>query len=127
VRFCVPTGNFGDILAGYYCKKYFKFPLKLVIGSNSNDILPRFFETGSYSIQGAVVPTLSPSMDIQVSSNFERFVYDVVGNDAQKVAELLQNLKNLKSFEVSSAELEFSRENFSAYGINEDDTVCDLF
>lgn len=66
-------------------------------------------------------------MDIQVSSNFERFVYDVVGNDAQKVAELLQNLKNLKSFEVSSAELEFSRENFSAYGINEDDTVCDLF
>ena len=54
------------MLAGYYCKKYFGFPLDLVVGSNSNDILPRFFETGKYAIEGKVVQTLSPSMDIQV-------------------------------------------------------------
>ena len=87
VVFSVPTGNFGDILAGYYCKKLspvFAEAFQFVIASNDNDILPRFFSEGKYDVRPdskkygpALKATISPSMDIQVSSNFERFLYDI--------------------------------------------------
>jgi len=74
VRFSVPTGNFGDIFAGYVAARM-GFPIgKLILATNSNDILARFFTTGEYRMSG-VVPTMSPSMDIQVASNFERYLY----------------------------------------------------
>lgn len=74
VSFSVPTGNFGDILAGWYAAQM-GLPIgRLVLATNENDILARFFNTGTYSL-GTVVPTLSPSMDIQVASNFERYLY----------------------------------------------------
>lgn len=90
VRFAVPTGNFGDVLAGYYAARM-GLPIgKLILATNENDILARFFNTGEYSL-GSVVPTLSPSMDIQVASNFERYLYYKVGEDPAKLAALMRD------------------------------------
>jgi len=86
VRFTVPTGNFGDIFAGYIAARM-GFPIsKLVVATNENDILARFFQTGTYAATD-VVSTISPSMDIQVASNFERYLYYCLGCDGEKVAE----------------------------------------
>jgi threonine synthase len=85
VRFSVPTGNFGDIFAGYVALKM-GLPIdRLVLATNENDILSRYFNTGVYSV-GEVAPTLSPSMDIQVASNFERYLYYLAGEDAARLA-----------------------------------------
>jgi threonine synthase len=90
VSFSVPTGNFGDILAGWFAWKM-GLPIgKLVLATNENDILSRFFNTGLYHT-GSVVPTLSPSMDIQVASNFERYLYYRVGSDAGRLSALMQD------------------------------------
>lgn len=84
VRFSVPTGNFGDIFAGYLARKM-GLPIdKLVLASNENDILARYFTNGTYA-RGTVSPTLSPSMDIQVASNFERYLYYLAGEDATRL------------------------------------------
>ena len=80
VQFTVPTGNFGDILAGWYAKRMGLPIRRLVLATNENDILARFFHTGIYS-RGTVVPTVNPSMDIQVASNFERWLYYKLGSD----------------------------------------------
>jgi threonine synthase len=85
VSFTVPTGNFGDIFAGY-CAKAMGLPIeKLVIATNANDILRRAIDTGRYEMEG-VAPTISPSMDIQISSNFERLLFEGAGRDASAVA-----------------------------------------
>lgn len=81
VRFSVPTGNFGDIFAGYVAYRMGLPVDQLVLATNENDILARYFNTGVYSL-GEVAPTLSPSMDIQVASNFERYLYCLAGGDA---------------------------------------------
>ncbi len=86
VRFAVPTGNFGDILAGYYAWRMGLPISRLILATNENDILARFFETGVYSA-GKVVPTISPSMDIQVASNFERYLFYLLGENAVQLAE----------------------------------------
>jgi threonine synthase len=88
LRFSVPTGNFGDILAGYYAYRMGLPIRKLILATNENDILSRFFATGEYSL-GAVVPTISPSMDIQVASNFERYLYYKVGENAERINALV--------------------------------------
>ncbi|MCR6633185.1 MAG: threonine synthase [Magnetospirillum sp.] len=88
VSFSVPTGNFGNVFAGYVARKM-GLPIgRLVVGSNTNDILTRFFESGRMEADG-VVPTLSPSMDIQVSSNFERLVFDYLGREGEAVGALM--------------------------------------
>ncbi len=85
VRFAVPTGNFGDIFAGFVAWRM-GLPIdRLVLATNENDILTRFFTTGVYGSAGGVVPTLSPSMDIQVASNFERYLFYRAGGDAGQV------------------------------------------
>eukprot|EP00941_MAST-03F_sp_MAST-3F-sp1_P000407 g407.t1 len=89
-HFVVPTGNFGDILAGFYAKQMGLPVGKLVVGTNENDILHRFFETGEYFRDDEVAKTLSPSMDICVSSNFERFLYWLHGNNAARVRSMMQ-------------------------------------
>jgi threonine synthase len=89
VSFSVPTGNFGDILAGWFAWKMGLPVERLVLATNENDILSRFFNTGLYST-GSVVPTLSPSMDIQVASNFERYLYFRLGGDAARLRDLMQ-------------------------------------
>ncbi len=88
VQFTVPTGNFGDILAGWYAKRMGLPISRLVLATNENDILARFFNTGVYA-KGQVVPTVNPSMDIQVASNFERWLYYKVGSDPKAVARLM--------------------------------------
>ncbi len=92
VRFTVPTGNFGDIFAGYMAWKM-GLPIdKLVLATNENDILARYFNTGVYSAS-AVAPTLSPSMDIQVASNFERYLYDLAGGNAATLKKWMADFK----------------------------------
>lgn len=88
VQFAVPTGNFGDILAGWYAKQMGLPIRRLVLATNENDILARFFNTGVYA-KGAVVATINPSMDIQVASNFERWLYYKVGQDPHIMARLM--------------------------------------
>ncbi len=88
VQYAVPTGNFGDVLAGYYARRMGMPISRLILATNENDILARFFNTGEYSL-GKVVPTLSPSMDIQVASNFERYLYYRVGEDPEKLTRLM--------------------------------------
>lgn len=89
VSFSVPTGNFGDILAGWYAAQM-GLPIgRLVLATNENDILARFFNTGTYSL-GHVVPTISPSMDIQVASNFERYLYYRMNGDADALRNAME-------------------------------------
>jgi threonine synthase len=89
VRFSVPTGNFGDILAGWYAQQM-GLPIDtLLLATNENDILARFFRTGEYSL-GEVVQTLSPSMDIQVASNFERYLFHLLSKDARHLCALME-------------------------------------
>jgi len=99
VRFSVPTGNFGDIFAGYVAWKM-GLPIdRLVLATNENDILARFFQTGVYA-GGPVVPTLSPSMDIQVASNFERYLFDRAGGDGRQVCGWMETFKRTGRLEI---------------------------
>ncbi len=102
VAFSVPTGNFGNVFAGYVAARMGLPVSQFIVGSNRNDILTRYFETGSMTIDG-VVPTLSPSMDIQISSNFERLLFDALGQDGAAVERLLEQLKQSQSYTVPSA------------------------
>ena len=112
--FVVPTGNFGNVLAGYAAKKMGAPIGKLVVATNENDILARFFASGTMQKQG-VQPTLSPSMDIEVSSNFERYLYELYGRDAMRVAAVMQLFKQQGAFEVEPAVLECAHADFTAW------------
>merc|ERR1719316_791 len=93
MSFSVPTGNFGDILAGYYAKRM-GLPVKhLVVATNSNDILHRFFTTGEYD-KLPVQATCAPSMDIGISSNFERYLFYLLGSDESKLVAEMKNFRN---------------------------------
>ncbi|WP_166417411.1 threonine synthase [Cochlodiniinecator piscidefendens] len=129
VSFTVPTGNFGDIFAGYIAKRM-GLPIdKLVIATNQNDILHRTMTTGTYETMG-VTPSISPSMDIQVSSNFERALFDVYGRDGNAVSQLMDDLKNKGSFDVSQGAIQGLRELFHSGRVSEDETsatIKDMF
>jgi len=113
VAFSVPTGNFGDIYAGYIAHKMGLPIERLIIATNSNDILARTLETGCYE-RGAVYATLSPSMDIQISSNFERLLFDLVGRDGDEVTRLMDELSENGGFELSDDQLTELRTLFAA-------------
>ena len=101
VAFTVPTGNFGDVYAGYVAQRM-GLPIdRLVVATNVNDILARTFATGAYELRD-VVATTSPSMDIQVSSNFERLLFDAYGRDAGAVRALMGSLAQSRRFSVSA-------------------------
>ncbi|SFM43430.1 threonine synthase [Shimia aestuarii] len=124
VSFTVPTGNFGDIFAGYIAKKM-GLPIKdLVIATNQNDILHRTMESGAYTKEG-VTPSISPSMDIQVSSNFERALFDAYGRDGNAVAQLMEELKD-GSFPISQGAMEILRETFKSGRASEDETMATI-
>lgn len=111
--FCVPSGNFGDIFAGY-CAAKMGLPIaKLIVATNRNDILARFFESGEYR-KGGVNPTISPSMDIQVASNFERLLFDMHGRDAAQVRKLMGDLDGAGGFTVSANALAETKQLFAA-------------
>lgn len=122
VTFAVPTGNFGNVYAAYAARRMGVNIKNLVIGSNRNDILTRFFETGAMTA-GAVEPSLSPSMDIQISSNFERYLYDLTGRDAAGLSALMEQYKKTGSFKVSADMMACARQEFSAHRCSDDQTL----
>jgi threonine synthase len=118
VTFSVPTGNFGDIFAGHVAGRM-GLPLdRLVIGSNVNDILPRTLASGAYEVRGVVAST-SPSMDIQVSSNFERLLFETHGRDAAAVRGLMAALKQAGRFEIAQGPLAAIRHDFEAHAADD--------
>jgi threonine synthase len=118
VSFTTPTGNFGDILAGW-CAKRMGLPIsRLVIATNENDILARALISGEYEARG-VVATQSPSMDIQVSSNFERLLFDAYNRDAPALRGLMANFAQSKSFAIAPGPLKTIRDDFDAFSTDE--------
>ena len=115
VSFVVPTGNFGNVFAAY-CARQMGLPIKMLgISTNKNDILTRFFETGEMKVDGGHA-TLSPSMDIQISSNFERYLFDLLGRDADKLAALMSTFKDTGHFKLDDDLMRKARGEFMAYG-----------
>ncbi|MCE2926629.1 MAG: threonine synthase [Rickettsiales bacterium] len=121
VSFSVPTGNFGDIYAGYIAKRMGLPVEQLIIATNRNDILARTLETGTYGMQG-VVPTISPSMDIQISSNFERLLFDLYDRDGDKIRDMMISFRADKKLTLSSGALEGLRGSFAAGRACDDET-----
>ena len=119
--FTVPTGNFGDIFAGYIAKRM-GLPIgRLVIATNQNDILHRTMVTGSHTKDG-VTPSISPSMDIQVSSNFERALFDAYDRDSDAITQLMQELQSNGGFPVSQGALQALREAYASGRVSEVET-----
>ena len=125
VDFCVPTGNFGDILAGYYAKQMGLPVGKLVCASNRNNVLTEFFETGTYNARREFFKTTSPSMDILVSSNLERLLYHITGSDTQ-VAAWMADLAEKGSYTVNSTTLETIRADFAAGCASDEDVAQEI-
>jgi len=123
VSFSVPTGNFGDIFAGYLAKQMGLPIEQLVVATNRNDILHRVI-SGNDMSKGDLVHTLSPSMDIMVSSNFERLLFDVYGRDGAAINDLMARFKT-ESVQLDPAQWDQVRELFDSYAVN-DDTTCDV-
>ncbi|NVO57298.1 threonine synthase [Rhodobacteraceae bacterium B1Z28] len=124
VSFTVPTGNFGDIFAGYIAKRM-GLPIdRLVVATNQNDILHRCLSGQGY-FKGDTIPSISPSMDIQVSSNFERALYYAYGEDGSAVAQLMDELKQ-GGFNVSQGAMEALSENFDSGRVSEDETLATI-
>lgn len=123
VSFSVPTGNFGDIFAGYLAKQMGLPIEQLVVATNRNDILHRVI-SGNDMSKGELVHTLSPSMDIMVSSNFERLLFDVYGRDGAEIADLMARFKK-ESVQLDSARWEKVRALFDSHAID-DDTTCEV-
>ncbi|WP_417246585.1 threonine synthase [Celeribacter sp.] len=124
VSFTVPTGNFGDIFAGYIAKRM-GLPIEmLVIATNQNDILHRTMETGACTKEG-VVPSISPSMDIQVSSNFERALFDVYDREGSAIAQLMDEFKS-GAFKISQGAMDRLRDTFQSGRASEEDTTATI-
>ena len=118
--YAVPTGNFGNVYAGYAAKQMGLPIEKFIVGSNENDILTRFFETGTMSM-APVVPTLSPSMDIQISSNFERLLFDYYDRDGKAVALALGDFRKNKTVEFGQERWQAMREIFEGHRVSNEE------
>ena len=129
VSFSVPTGNFGDVLAGWIAKKM-GLPIdKLIVATNDNDILDRAISNGDY-FQEKVKATTSPSMDIQISSNFERLLFESLNRDANKLNILFNKLKNDNGFNIDDSALSYIRNDFESGKANENqvkDTISRIY
>ena len=122
INFSVPTGNFGDVYAGYLSKKM-GLPIdKLIVATNQNDILHRAISKGQYKTH-SVVETLSPSMDIQVASNFERLIYDINDQSTDKVSKIMQSIKNEKKYLIEEKELKKIKKDFVSETISEQELL----
>ena len=119
ICFSIPTGNFGDAYAGYIAKMKLNIPIKkLIVATNSNNILDRFFKTGSYKKQ-EVYKTISPSMDIQIASNFERLLYDICDFNGKKVSDLMNEFKEANIIKFSIKDLNTIKKQFTSFSVNE--------
>ena len=123
VAFTVPSGNFGNAYAGYAAKQMGLPISHFVIAANSNDILARFFEQGAMTMTG-VIPTYSPSMDIQVSSNFERLLFDLYGRDGKALADAMTAFRSTGTLKVGANALGGVRELFDAGRVDEPGTLA---
>ncbi|MDG1118310.1 MAG: threonine synthase [Flavimaricola sp.] len=125
VSFTVPTGNFGDIFAGYIAKRMGLPIAQLVVATNQNDILHRTLQTGQ-QIKEGVTPSISPSMDIQVSSNFERVLFDAYDRDGLVVAKQMAELKERDGFAIGQGAWELLRDHFDSGRASEADTSATI-
>jgi threonine synthase len=125
ISFTVPTGNFGDIFAGYAAKRMGLPVGQLVIATNRNDILARTLASGRYEVTG-VSATTSPSMDIQVSSNFERLIFEAAGRDGASVKRLMQGLSQSGAFTLPAEAHERIRAEFAAGAASEKETAATI-
>ncbi len=121
--FTVPTGNFGNILAAYYAKRMGLPVGRLVCASNKNNVLTDFIRTGAYNAKRTFYKTMSPSMDILVSSNLERLLFELSGRDAARTKERMKSLSETGKYSLTPEELTDLRAQFSAGFTSEDDTV----
>lgn len=119
VAFAVPTGNFGDVFAGYVAAKMGLPIERLVVATNVNDILHRALSSGDYSA-GTVTPTAAPSMDIQVSSNFERLLFDLAGRDGNALASQMRGFEASKAMRLTNAQLDGAAALFASDRIDPD-------
>lgn len=123
VVFSVPTGNFGDVLAGWYAKQMGLPIKKFLVASNANHVLADFFQTGSYDLRNrSFVPTASPSMDILVSSNLERLLYSASGGDCELITYLMSELSEKGHYQLPQHLFEVISEDFEGYWA--DDQTC---
>ena len=121
INYSVPTGNFGDIYAGYIAKKMGLPINKLIIATNSNDILKRVVNTGIYK-PSKVYHTVSPSMDIQIASNFERLIFNVCSCNSEKTIKLMKDLHERGEFSIENDELKKIKEDFYSESLSEEET-----
>ena len=121
----VPTGNFGNIYAGYMARKMGLPIEKLILATNENDILFRAIQTGCYKIK-EVIATYSPSMDIQVSSNFERFLFDILGHEGEAVCEKMDALNENREFHINQEQLSQARHIFNAIRVDTEETFSTI-
>ncbi len=125
ISFVVPTGNFGDIFAGYAAKKIGLNINRLVVATNANDILHRAITTGDYAPAG-VSATISPSMDIQVASNFERLLFEASGRDANLLRVRMEGFKRDGAMRLSASERQAISADFVSYATSEAETIAEI-
>jgi threonine synthase len=125
VAFSVPTGNFGNVFAGYGAQRLGTPISQFIVASNRNDILTQFLTTGTMTI-GEVHPTLSPSMDIQVSSNLERLLFEIHGRDGAAIAELMARFRAEGTVSVSGDRLELLADHWSAARVDDAQTAATI-
>ena len=125
VAFSVPTGNFGNVFAGYAAARMGLPVERLIVASNQNDILTRFFEAGTMTREN-VVPSLSPSMDIQVSSNFERLLFEMLDRDGEKTKLTMDDFAASGQFILEAAVMERAKSLFTAYRTDDSDTIAEI-
>ncbi len=122
ISFSVPTGNFGNVFAAHIARRM-GLPIKdLIVASNRNDILTRFFESGQMKMEG-VVPSNSPSMDIGISSNFERYLFELMDGDSVALKALMDGFKDTGAFEISPEKLAKAKTQFKAHRLDEQGTL----
>ena len=125
ISFCIPTGNFGDALAGFIAKRMGLPVERLVVATNANDILVRTLATGTYDLR-EVEATQSPSMDIQISSNFERLLFEAYGRDGAAIRALMDSLKQSRSFAIAPGPLASIHAEFNAGRADEAQTTAEM-
>ena len=125
INFSVPTGNFGDIYAGYLAKKMGLPINKLIVATNQNDILHRAISKGDYEVE-KVTETISPSMDIQIASNFERLIYDLNDGDDEKTIIAMQDIKEKGEYKINQKKLDKIKLNFLSSRMNEEEVLKNI-
>lgn len=122
VEFIVPTGNFGNVFAGWMASRMGLPANRFKVATNRNDILHRLFSTGVYEEQPSVSPSFAPSMDIQVASNFERFLYYSVGGDGAQVCEIMNRIRDTGRIEIPN----FDRDTFCSTRSSDEDIIANI-